>query len=151
MLTFVQFVTEYAVNPREDGHWGFIRPRKSPLKVDTKIDKYRQPGELRGTHNSLAQDNGFKNSQDAIDHGLIRYYHRHNIIPGTDKHIRSAGYQFHDTPDARLAIKQHLNQNRSGGGFNNIWLDSHDKKNKSRINSNAFHSLEDANNYLDKS
>ena len=133
MLSFIQYMTE-----EFQSHVGFLHPNGDHIRVNWKH------GEMMPSHHAIAAKNGFKDAQDAIKHGLVRYYH----YQAPNAKSKSAGYEFVNNPHTRQLVSNHLG---SSGGFNSIMLDKHHPKNFNDIDRNTreFHDTQSACNHLD--
>jgi len=133
MLSFIQYITEDFTS-----HVGFLHPNGNHIRVNWKH------GEPMPSHHEIAAKHGYKDAQDAIKHGLIRYFHYQPL----NSKSKSAGYEFVNKPHTRQLVSNHLG---SSGGFNSIMLDKHNPKNFNDIDRNTreFHDTQSACNHLD--
>jgi hypothetical protein len=118
--------------------FGYLRPGKQPIK---KITRSSPTGHL--THAGLARKLGFGGENPiytALKSGYIRYEHLRD--PDWPKE-NYAGYEFHDTPQSRKLVADHLGKS---GGFRDIRLDHHNPIGE--IQSHWFNNVESAVKHL---
>lgn len=96
---------------------------------------------------------GFTGTQGALRQGHVRFFHHakgDHFNNQPLEHSR-AGYEFHDSPEARKLVANHL---RRSGGFREIYFDTHPhgstKYDSDQIKAHHFHSTEDALKHLDQ-